>query len=615
MISGYLITSIILSELKSGTFSIVHFYERRARRVLPALFLVIAISLPFVWLWLSPLQLKNFSASLVAVSTFSSNILFWITSGYFDSAAELKPLLHSWSLAVEEQYYLLFPIFLMLTWRLEKRRVIALLVVIFIVSLAMAQILVASRPDFAFFLLPTRGWELLIGAFIAFHLEENKISDNNQPIYQIGAAIGMFLIVYAIFIFDSKTPFPSLYTLMPTIGTGLLIICATESTYVGKFLGNKFFVSIGLISYSAYLWHQPLFALFRHRGFEPPNTDTYIYLIVLTMVLAYLSWRFIERPFRDKGRFDRKQVFFFSFIGSIFFISVGLIGYLSKGFPQREAFRSHKAFNYDTTILGYKICSEEIASGGDLNYCYQTNNGMINAVLVGDSHADDKFYGIEKNDLSHNWALLGNSSCPPVFGVNVEAEVKGCQEKFEKIFSYLEKHKEIKTVVLSYAHTYPLTPYAADHIAIMKERKWNTKILTSEISSSNKIEIFNYGISMAVKKLLASNKDVYVLMDIPELPYFPQDCLKGRPHCEVEVAEIIKRQDNNRKSLEKLKSDFPDVKIFDPTNIFCNEMVCSYKKDGIILYRDSHHLSIDGSDYYGKMFSKWLIQQKQPNSI
>jgi peptidoglycan/LPS O-acetylase OafA/YrhL len=174
VISGYLITSIILVELKSETFSIVNFYERRARRVLPALFLVVAVSLPFAWLWLSPLQLKNFSASLVAVSTFSSNILFWITSGYFDSAAELKPLLHTWSLAVEEQYYLFFPIFLVLTWRFGTRRVIALLVVFFIASLAVAQILVASKADFAFFLLPTRGWELLIGAFIAYYLEEKK---------------------------------------------------------------------------------------------------------------------------------------------------------------------------------------------------------------------------------------------------------------------------------------------------------------------------------------------------------------------------------------------------------------------------------------------------------
>ena len=204
---------------------------------------------------------------MVAVSTFSSNILFWITSGYFDGAAELKPLLHTWSLAVEEQYYLLFPIFLMITWRFKMRQVVLLLVIIFIASLAMAQILVVSRPEFTFFLLPTRGWELLIGAFIAFYLEENKISDANKPIYQIGAAIGMFLIVYAVFLFDSKTPFPGFYTLIPTVGTCLLIICATESTYVGKLLGNKFFVSIGLMSYSAYLWHQPLFAFFRHRGF------------------------------------------------------------------------------------------------------------------------------------------------------------------------------------------------------------------------------------------------------------------------------------------------------------------------------------------------------------
>ena len=160
VISGYLITSIILAELETGTFSVVNFYERRARRILPALFFVMLACLPFAWLWLLPDYLKSFSQSLVAVPVFASNILFWITSGYFEPAAELKPLLHTWSLAVEEQYYVFFPLFLMLTWRLGRRWILSILAVLLVVSLAAAEWGSHAEPVPTFFLLPTRGWEL-----------------------------------------------------------------------------------------------------------------------------------------------------------------------------------------------------------------------------------------------------------------------------------------------------------------------------------------------------------------------------------------------------------------------------------------------------------------------
>ena len=164
VISGYLITSIIIAQIDIGEFSLIDFYERRARRILPALFLVMFVCLPFAWLWLLPAEMMSFSQSLIAVSSFVSNILFWRTSGYFETAAELKPLLHTWSLAAEEQYYLLFPFFLTLTWKLGKRWIISLLVVAAFISLMAAQWGSINKPAATFFLLPTRGFELFIGA-------------------------------------------------------------------------------------------------------------------------------------------------------------------------------------------------------------------------------------------------------------------------------------------------------------------------------------------------------------------------------------------------------------------------------------------------------------------
>ena len=171
VISGYLITTIIISEMAEDKFSIVNFYERRARRILPALFFVMAVSIPFSWFLLTPIDLKDFGESLVAVSTFSSNFLFWKESDYFATAAELKPLLHTWSLAVEEQYYILFPIFLMLTWHLGLMKIVLLLMLIFGLSLSFAHWGTLNYPNAAFYLLPTRGWELLCGVFAAIYLQ------------------------------------------------------------------------------------------------------------------------------------------------------------------------------------------------------------------------------------------------------------------------------------------------------------------------------------------------------------------------------------------------------------------------------------------------------------
>ena len=205
VISGYLITTIILAELETGTFSLVHFYERRARRILPALFVVMFACLPFAWMWLVPADMKLFSQGLVAVSTFASNILFWRKSEYFGGASELNPLIHTWSLAVEEQYYVLFPLFLMLTWKLGKRWIVGILAIVFLVSLGCAQYFIYSQPTFDFFMLPTRGWELLIGAFIAFYYANHNNKKHNLTIEQAGSLIGLLLITYSIFAYNDQT--------------------------------------------------------------------------------------------------------------------------------------------------------------------------------------------------------------------------------------------------------------------------------------------------------------------------------------------------------------------------------------------------------------------------
>jgi peptidoglycan/LPS O-acetylase OafA/YrhL len=414
VISGYLITTIILSELEQGKFSIVNFYERRARRILPALFIVMLVCIPFAWFWLLPRDMKDFSESLVAVPFFASNILFWRESGYFDAAAELKPLLHTWSLAVEEQYYVLFPIFLMLFWRLGKRWVWVTLGLVFVASLAVAEWAAYNKPSAAFYLLPTRGWELLIGAFAAFYLSKVNRKDFGKGLSEVAGWFGVALIMYAVFAFSKATPFPGFYALVPTIGTVLVILFATQQTTVGKFVGNKAFVGIGLISYSAYLWHQPLFAFAKQRSLLEPNQFVFLILSIWALILAYFSWRFVEAPFRNKSLISRRRVFLFSLVGSFLFVCVGLFGQLTDGkFYGRI---NGPIFDLDRRVnvnQGLSIDCE-----GDYNVSPNCSTSDKPEVLLwGDSYAMHLAQGFLASNPSIGLVQKTVSVCGPFIGI------------------------------------------------------------------------------------------------------------------------------------------------------------------------------------------------------
>lgn len=261
VISGYLITSILIGELEHGNFSIDRFYERRARRILPALFVVMLACLPFAYMWMLPTQLKDFAHSLISVVLFVSYFYFISQVDYFAPSAELQPLLHTWSLAVEEQYYLLFPILLVVLWRFGRQRVFWSIVVIAVLSLLLAEWGYRNKPSENFYFAPTRAWELLAGSICSFMTVGKAQRSSN-----VLSALGFAMIVFAIFGYDATTPFPSVYALLPVVGTALIILFAAEGTWVARLLSLRMFVGIGLISYSAYLWHQPLFAFARLRS-------------------------------------------------------------------------------------------------------------------------------------------------------------------------------------------------------------------------------------------------------------------------------------------------------------------------------------------------------------
>lgn len=454
VISGYLITGIILADLEDKRFSLLHFYERRARRILPALFTVILASLPAAWVLLPPVYLKDFAQSVVSVAVFSSNILFWQESGYFNTAAELKPLLHTWSLAVEEQYYLVFPLFLIVVWRMGRLATGVAMVALGLGGFLLADWLVGSQPAAAFFLLPTRGWELLSGALLAVVLPVRPVAGLARGLREAAGGLGLALVAYAVATYDHTTPFPSRYTLLPVVGTMLLIAFATAESAVGRILGHRSLVGIGLISYSAYLWHQVLFAFAKQSGATARGHGVLIGLVGATIGLAYVSWRWVEQPFRDRSRISGQRVLAAASAGSFLFLGVGVYGHRANGFPGRLAddratfldqfensipawryfervdllteFRENcNFFDLDRYRRGASSTVPRATIGSE---CHVRDPTKPRAVLLwGDSHATHLYPGLQAS-LPSAWQILQvtSSGCEPSLTANPDRQSPYC---------------------------------------------------------------------------------------------------------------------------------------------------------------------------------------------
>ena len=326
VISGFLITSILLKEIASGTFSITSFYERRARRILPALFIVAAVTTPFlIAVTQSPDTLKNYGVSLVSVATFVSNFYFWQTSGYFGTTSELSPMLHTWSLAVEEQFYIIFPLLALWLAPFGKRAFTGSIAGILLLSLIVAQFWQQVDASGNFYLLPSRAWELMAGALASMMFAGDTINKVSNRAASALAVLGVSLIVASYISFTPQTAHPSFFTVVPVAGTVLVLLFARNNNMTGNLLSMPLMIQTGIISYSLYLWHQPVFALMRIYNDGHLGVAMALAGIVLTVVLSLLSYRFVETPFRNRQRFIRPQVFNASAAGLILAGVTGLL--------------------------------------------------------------------------------------------------------------------------------------------------------------------------------------------------------------------------------------------------------------------------------------------------
>ena len=424
VISGFLICSILLADLARGKFSLIVFYERRARRILPALSFVVALTFPLAWYILQPVKFVEFAESVCSTIIFGANIYFWRTTSYFDDDAENSPLLHTWSLAVEEQFYIIFPLALYILFRYNRARMILLFVTLALISLLIAEVGWRWKPEANFYLPTGRAWELLIGAIVAMLLSGRQIGRSWRG-DMLGMG-GLVLILWSIFVLDDTIPVPSLYTGVPVLGTALVLVFAVAGSPAARLLSSGPMVGIGLISYSLYLWHQPVLALGRMGAAAGLDRTITSGLLVITLGLAWFSWRFVERPFRRVDIVSRQQMLWFSGISSGGLFAVALSVLLLPEWVH-ETYLSSLT---DESKVRYQIIADAaIDSGfgggsgcvfwakptdtglpGRAELCAQDGKGIL---ILGDSHANDLFNALATAKLAPFLVSLHQPGCQP----------------------------------------------------------------------------------------------------------------------------------------------------------------------------------------------------------
>ena len=584
VISGYLITSLIMSEKERGTFTLRGFYERRVRRILPGLFIVMLACLPFAWLWMLPGEIKAFSKSLVAVAAFVSNILFWREGGYFETPGAVKPLFHTWSLAVEEQYYVLFPLFLLLIWRWGKRWITVIFVTLAIFSLAAAVWASRNHPQGGFYLLPTRGWELLIGASIAIYfLSASQAAvaarETASLVNEAGAALGLVFISYSVIAFDRSVPYPSLYTLVPTLGTAFVILYANPRTFVGRLLTTPILVGVGLISYSAYLWHQPLFAFARIGHEDALSLPLACALALAAIACAYVSWRYVEKPFRNRTQIGRTTVFVAAGSMTLLFLVIGLIGYSTNGFAYRYPAEDRNLAALDLYAAGAYVEKRFI----DLEKRPFDDSGRKKIFVIGDSFAQDVVnaaYEVGLTDqlqMSTHWipTRCGNLFQEPSVVLYVE---KARQSICNNAGRYDDQ--AIRKIMSE-----------ADAIWIASNwTPWEAALLPASV---RKLSTVFHG------SVLVFGTKNFGRFSISSLLHLPAPDRPG-----VRSPMIASYVELNA----LMKSSLPEVSFIDVSALMCGAAnTCSlFTTDGKLISFDGQHLTKDGAVYFGNRLAATL---------
>ncbi|WP_363347692.1 acyltransferase family protein [Methylocystis echinoides] len=626
VISGYLITSIIVGEMTDGAFSFARFYERRARRILPALFVVMLACIAVGWRWMLPREFDELAKSAAATTLFVSNFFFWSQSGYFDTASELKPLLHTWSLAIEEQFYILFPLALLAAWKYGRAAVISVIGLCFFLSLAYCQHMSRLDPFFNFYLAPTRAWELAAGSLASFVVVKRRAAlDNGLSI------LGLSLILASIFLFDKTTPFPSLYALAPVLGACLMLIYAVEGTAGARLLSQPLFVGVGLISYSLYLWHQPVLAFARLRLQSTPTAATTLLLFGLITALAVLTWRYVETPFRNPRRFSRRAIFANAGFAAAALLGFAVIVGASGGLPNRYSPEMAAL----ATEVDYRVPRVSECFGDVLSFVPPEKSCVYHAqearkvALWGDSHA-----AALANDLAEQLGeahaslqQFSFSGCPPILGVHfAEIERQLCPEYNRAVFDYLKAHAEFKDIVLVARWPVYFEGFGYDNGeggVTEGAKKYFLALPSSKgaefYKDAGRIASVGAIFRESVDELLRMGRNVVLVYPLPEAGRdvaisFARNKLfgaAGEAPFSVSYAFFEERTHAFTEQLDLL-GDNPSLLRVRPSELFCNSLVagrCIFERGGLPLFIDDNHLNKHGATLVAKQIVAAMKQK------
>ncbi len=572
VISGYLITSIILKEYKlTGNFSFSNFYQRRARRILPALFFVMLASIPLGWYFFSFTNFANFAESMLFSLLFSSNLYFHFTGIEYDSVPSIfLPLLHTWSLSIEEQYYIIFPITLLLIYKFFKKYIFHSFVLILVISLALAHFESLNNPSISFYFLHTRLWELMFGSILAYFEIEKNFKSKNLILNFFLTIIGLILIIYSMFFFNHDTLHPSIYTLVPVIGVGTIILYSYTVDSVKKILSSKLFVGIGLLSYSLYLWHYPIFAFSRTALYTQGNLFKQIIIAFVIFTLSLITFKYIEQPFRNKKN-KFKKVFYYLSIAFVLIIFLSTLIILKGGFKYNIP-ESLDINNFDyryKEVELYKKCHRNF----DINNTFCTfGNNKSNVYLVGDSQLISIMFDLKNKLNNNNFNLTSMTKPGQVLLFNNYQN-----EEDKKYQTYrIEKLSEIKNSIVIIGGKYSL--YEND--TLINEIEFYKDFFKSLVNNNNKIILLGpipvVDNPYNVKKM-GRNK-------------FSEFKKNGFTDQSIPLKDFYNQSENTNKFIKNILIE--SIFYLDLEKIFCDDKSCYSVKDKKVYLSDDDHPSI-----------------------
>jgi peptidoglycan/LPS O-acetylase OafA/YrhL len=618
VISGYLITSIILRELvTTGTFSFMLFYERRIRRILPALLFVMLVSLPFAWMYSLPSSFIDFSKSILYSLGFSSNFYFHYSGQEYGAIdGLLKPFLHTWSLSVEEQFYILFPIVLLITFKYFRKYLIHILILGFIISLGLAEWSSRNYPSVSFYFLHTRMWELLAGSILAYFEITLGHRSNQRILNLILPGIGLILIGHSIIYFNDKMVHPSFYTLSPIIGVCLIIWFSNSNEIITKILSTKLFVGIGLISYSLYLWHYPIFAFARTINFSQGDISKKILIGIIALIVSILSYLLIERPCRNK-----KNKFKIIFSGIIIFISILII--FNYKIIQEDAYKNRFPEILKKNFGGaeeqralLKNSDGVICDSGIIIRCEFNTSSNKKIYILGDSHMGAIMFDLKNRVIKKNYHFITSilPACMffPGFDLVKNNALKKCNnDYFSELKQILSKEKNSIIIIGGRLPVY-LSNYYFDNQEGGVE---GTRFSSKYISNNNKYDTIQSSFKNEVLNLSKNNK-VILIYPIPAVGWDPNKKIwlnrKNKFSKTFNLTKITtsyevykNRTKSSFKLLDSIKND--NVYRVYPHRLFCNTNIknrCVTHTDKDIFYSDDDHPSYKGAEMINELIMK-----------